>query len=77
LNLQEIIKKIDNIKASIDNAFETGKLDFDEISSDLGAIGDTLAETLKRQAKPETGQNSKIVKSLPPANRKLKIEDFI
>jgi hypothetical protein len=77
LNLQEIIKKIDNIRASIDNAFETGKLDFDEISNDLGAIGDTLAQTQKQQTKPEASENCKIVKSLPSANRNLKIEDFI
>jgi hypothetical protein len=76
LNLQEIVKKIDDIRASIDNAFETGKLDFDKISGDLAKIGDDLAVSLKLSEGSETGKLENTLKS-PAAARDFKFEDYI
>jgi hypothetical protein len=76
LNLQEIIKKIDNIRGAIDIAFETGKIDFDRISSDLAVIVDSLAETLPKGNISDNGEKPKKPGNQVTVPREVKIEDY-
>lgn len=76
MDLPEIIKRIDNVKASIDTAFENGKLDFDQISGELDIIGDALAERNKQETKPESARQTIHQKSAITGPQNLKIEDY-
>jgi hypothetical protein len=42
LEIDEIVKRIDGVKKSIEDAFEIGTIDFDQITSDLETINDEL-----------------------------------
>jgi hypothetical protein len=42
LEIDEIVKRIDGIKKSFEDAFEIGTIDFDQITSDLETINNEL-----------------------------------
>ena len=74
--MKEIIKRIDNIRGTIDSAFETGKLDFDKISSELTEIGDTLS-ALNKNAESELADKPRKPGNPTLLHREIKIEDYI
>ena len=76
MDLPEIIKRIDSIKATIDTAFENGKLDFDQLTGELSAVGDALAERLKQELKPESNERVVRQNTALTGSQNLKIEDY-
>jgi hypothetical protein len=58
LEIEELIRKIEGVKKSIEDAFDKGSIDFDQIASELDLIGSDLqAMGISENAKSKLAKN--------------------
>jgi hypothetical protein len=66
LEIEELTKRIDGVKKSIEDAFDKGSIDFDQIASELDLIGSDLqaigiSETAKSKLAKNQSEHKRVI----------------